>query len=279
MSDQLTFTLENRDRIQAVESSFGPTGKPLFQPGRVLIGEGRLLKQSRRGPQPKAFFLFNDMLVYGSIILHGRWHKNQKIISLEDIELEDMEDGLTMSNQWLIRTPKKSFYVAAASPAEKRAWMEHIEECRSQLLQSASRRRSSTFAVTWIPDSASAICMRCSGKFSFTHRRHHCRHCGFVVCNSCSKERVVLEHIDCTKPLRVCKLCYTGLMKKENRRRGGSDGKSGSDEEDAAAPELELSSNEEPMESHAPSRWVTPEMDSWSPYVYLKPEHRKPLTT
>ncbi len=80
--DQLTFAQQNRKRIHAVENSFGPSGKPLYQPGRVLIGEGRLMKQSRRGLQPRAFFLFNDVLVYGSIILNGRWHKKQQIIPL-----------------------------------------------------------------------------------------------------------------------------------------------------------------------------------------------------
>ena len=79
---QLTFDQENQERIHAVEISFGPSGKALSQPGRVLIGQGRLMKQSRRGPQPKVFFLFNDVLVYGSIILKGRWHKNQQVILL-----------------------------------------------------------------------------------------------------------------------------------------------------------------------------------------------------
>lgn len=81
MVEQLT-AQENRERIHAVENSFGLSSKPLYQLDRVLIGEGRLMKQSRRGPQPKVFFLFNDVLVYGSIILHGRWHKKQKIIPL-----------------------------------------------------------------------------------------------------------------------------------------------------------------------------------------------------
>ncbi|XP_010748128.3 pleckstrin homology domain-containing family F member 1 [Larimichthys crocea] len=280
MVDHLAFSQENRERIHTVENSFGPSGKTLFQPGRVLIGEGRLMKQSRRGPQPKAFFLFNDVLVYGSIILSGRWHKKQKIIRLEDIQLEDLEDSVRMRYQWLIRTPRKSFYVAASSYEEKRAWIEHIEDCRTKLLQNNNLKPGSTFAVTWIPDEASAICMRCSNKFSVTQRRHHCRKCGFVVCGACSKKRAMIRHIHPTKWLRVCNVCHPNLSGAEtepqdiSRVRGDSTGKINSDEDEVDEGSFEEEGAEEQMEDHDPSRW----MDSWSPYVYIKPEHMMPQT-
>lgn len=82
--------LKNWQRIHAIENSFGPLGRPLFQPGRVLIGEGQLMKQGRRGPKLKVFFLFNDVLVYGSIILKGHWHKNQQIIPLGEQQLHTL---------------------------------------------------------------------------------------------------------------------------------------------------------------------------------------------
>lgn len=281
MVHQLTFDKDNQERIHAVECSFGPSGKPLSQPGRVLIGEGRLVKQSRRGPQPKVFFLFNDVLVYGSIILNGRWHKKQQIIPLEDIQLEDLEDSARMRNQWLIRTPRKSFYVAAASYEEKRAWIEHMEDCRSRLLARAGCTPSSTFAVTWIPDQASAVCMRCACKFTVTQRRHHCRKCGFVVCGACSKKRAIIGHIHPTKCLRVCTMCHSSLSTTEagaqevSRIRGSSTEKIGSDEDEFEG-SYEEEEVEEQMDDHDPSRWMESQMDSWSPYVYLRPEHVRP---
>lgn len=281
MVNQLMFAQDNRDRIQSVENSFGPSGKPLYKPDRVLIGEGRLMKMSRRKPQPKVFFLFNDVLVYGSIIVNGRWHKKQKIIPLEDIQLEDLEDGMKMRNQWLMRTPRKSFYVAAVSYEEKRAWMEHIEDCRSSLLQSRGCRAGSTFAVTWIPDQASAVCMRCSNKFTVTQRRHHCRKCGFVVCGACSKKRAVISHIHPTKWLRVCTMCHSSLStteaQEEPRPRDNSLGMTGSDE-DGVEGSSEEEEAEEQIEEHYYSRWDDSSEDSWSPYVYLKPEHTIPQT-
>ncbi|XP_060889367.1 pleckstrin homology domain-containing family F member 1 [Labrus mixtus] len=283
MVDQLTFTKENQERIHAVENSFGPLGRPLSQPGRVLIGEGRLMKLCRRGPQPKVFFLFNDVLVYGSIILNRRLHKKQQIIPLEDVQLEDLEDSVRMRNQWLIRTPRKSFYVSASSYEEKRAWMEHVEECKSRLLQSSGRTPGSAFAVTWIPDQASAICMRCSDKFSLTQRRHHCRRCGFVVCGACSKKRAVIAHIHPTKCVRVCNMCHASLSgtEAENqetcRVRGDSTGKMSSDGDEAEGSSEEEEA-EEQMEDLNPGRWMHSQMDSWSPYMYIKPEHLKPRT-
>lgn len=78
----VAFDKQNSQRIKAVEMSFRGSGSPLSKPGRVLMGHGRLVKQCRRRPSPKVFFLFNDVLVYGSIIVSGRWHKKQKIIPL-----------------------------------------------------------------------------------------------------------------------------------------------------------------------------------------------------
>lgn len=280
--DEVQFAMENRERIQAVESSFGPSGKSLLEPGRVLVGEGRLMKLSRRRPQPKAFFLFNDILVYGSIVVSGRWNKRQQIIRLEEVQQEDLEDSMEMPNQWLLKTPRKSFYIAAASAEEKQAWMEHINNCRAQQLQrlGANMSTNKVFAATWIPDSVSAICMRCSSRFNVTHRRHHCRRCGFIVCNSCSKSRAMLRHIS-SKPVRVCLLCKDNLDSQAqakhqswNQTTGKDDWKKSSMED---TPEYEVSSEEEleeQVENKAPTQWWTP--DNYSEYCYFKAEHLKP---
>ncbi|XP_077941419.1 pleckstrin homology domain-containing family F member 2-like [Gasterosteus aculeatus] len=264
------FTQNNRERIRAVENSFGPSGKPLYEPGRFLLGEGRLVKMTRKGPQPRRFFLFNDLLVYGSII--GRWHKKQMIIPLEDCQLEDLENGLSIKNQWLIRTPRKSFYVAAASQEEKRAWIQQIEDCRSILLQNRDCRTSSHFAKTCIPDSASAICMRCFDRFSVTQRRHHCRKCGFLVCAACSKTRAVIQHIHPTKCWRICIGCHTNSSSRtteeaqrvchwneHHTERRSSDGSS--EEEEAM----------EQMEDGDPPKWLNSQVENWPIYVNLQP--------
>ncbi|XP_026181383.1 pleckstrin homology domain-containing family F member 1-like [Mastacembelus armatus] len=262
--DELTFDKENRERIQAVENSFGPSGSPLSKMGRVLVGEGQLIKQGRRKPEPKAFFLFNDVLVYGSVILNGRWYKKQKIIPLEAIQLEDMEDG-ALTNQWLIRTPRKSFFVSAPTYEEKRSWMEHIQDCRARHLQGSGRQPGSNFAVSWIPDRASYKCMRCLNKFTATNRRHHCRKCGFLVCNVCSKQREVIDHIHPKKQQRVCALCHIrsqGGMSRQRESRGRG-------KNSLEVDELMASSDEEPVtHSHQPSSWLDSRSGTWGPVDY-----------
>ena len=43
--------------------------QPLKVQGRVLVGEGVLTKMCRKKPKPRQFFLFNDILVYGNIMI------------------------------------------------------------------------------------------------------------------------------------------------------------------------------------------------------------------
>ncbi|XP_035272707.1 pleckstrin homology domain-containing family F member 1-like [Anguilla anguilla] len=281
MGHQLAFTEQNAERILAVQGLFGTSGKPLAKPGRVLVGEGHLLKLCRRSPQPRAFFLFNDILVYGSVVILGRWYANQQVVALEDVSLEDAEDGLDMKHQWLVRTPRKSFYVSAASAEEKRAWMEHIGECRAERLRRTGKPAGTRFAAVWVPDRASAVCMRCCSRFGLAQRRHHCRRCGFVVCASCSRARRVIPEIS-PKPVRVCRLCHQGSPPPDppeqgatlaGRGRGGSDGKNSSEEDESP---YEPSSGEDDCEEGyaelAPAQWESQNHvrnSSWSPYVDL----------
>ena len=54
--------------------------QPLLVPGRVLVGEGVLTKLCRKKPKPRQFFLFNDVLVYGNIVINKK--KVRKLISI-----------------------------------------------------------------------------------------------------------------------------------------------------------------------------------------------------
>ncbi|KAJ1956957.1 hypothetical protein GGI12_005168 [Dipsacomyces acuminosporus] len=44
----------------------------------------------------------------------------------------------------------------------------------------------------WEPDEATATCHKCERRFTLFLRRHHCRRCGLVFCDSCSSKRILL---------------------------------------------------------------------------------------
>ena len=76
--------------------------------GRIFIREGVLWKVCRKGPKKRQFFLFNDIMVYGTVISRGRYG-NQHIMPLNSmtvfsechympqVDLEDEDKGSSPS--------------------------------------------------------------------------------------------------------------------------------------------------------------------------------------
>lgn len=67
--------------------------QPLKIHGRVLVGEGVLTKMCRKRPKARQFFLFNDILVYGNIVISKKKYNKQHIIPLEEVQLQGLEDN------------------------------------------------------------------------------------------------------------------------------------------------------------------------------------------
>lgn len=210
MVDQLYNSMANNRRIALVESCFGNSGQPLNVDGRVLVGQGVLQKSCRKALKNRRFFLFNDILVYGNIIVDMKRYSKQHVIPLEEVKLEILQDEGDRKNGWLICARGKSFAVYAATPGERREWMLHTEKCIKNRLASSGKAAASDHAAVWVPDNDAPKCMRCSGKFTVINRRHHCRKCGAVVCNGCSSKKYLLP-AQSKKPLRVCDNCYQTL--------------------------------------------------------------------
>lgn len=47
----------------------------------------------RKRPKPRQFFLFNDILVYGNIVIGKKKYNKQHIIPLEEVQLEGLDDS------------------------------------------------------------------------------------------------------------------------------------------------------------------------------------------
>lgn len=240
MVDRLANSEANSKRIAVVESCFGAAGQPLAIPGRVLIGEGILTKLCRKKPKLRQFFLFNDILVYGNIVIQKKKYNKQHIIPLESVTIDTAADSAEydLRNGWLIKTPTKSFTVYAATATEKSEWMNHIGKCVGDLLQKSGKTPTGEHAAVWVPDAEASICMRCQKhKFTAVNRRHHCRKCGFVVCGQCSEKRHLLPS-QSSRPVRVCDFCYDLLTAaaangaRQQRHEQFGNNAQGSDDED-----------------------------------------------
>jgi len=211
MVDRLVNSEANARRIALVEGCFGTSGQPLGVPGRVLVGEGVLTKACRKKPKPRQFFLFNDLLVYGNIVINKKKYNKQHLIPLEEVKLKSLEDEGQFKNGWLLCTRGKSFAVFAATATEKQEWMAHINKCIEDLLRKSGKKAVDEHAAVWVPDSEAGTCMHCKKvQFTLVNRRHHCRKCGVVCCNACSSKRFLLP-AQSSKPLRVCMTCFDEL--------------------------------------------------------------------
>lgn len=262
MVDRLVNSEANRHRIAVVESCFGSSGQPLAVPGRVLVGEGVLTKMCRKKGKPRQFFLFNDILVYGNIVINKKKYNKQHIIPLEEVKLVSLDDNEQHRNGWVIQTATKSFAVYAATPVEKEEWVAHINKCVGDLLRKSGKKASEVHAAVWIPDTEADVCMHCKKtQFTLLTRRHHCRKCGAVVCGPCSNKRFLLPN-QSSKPLRVCLNCYDLLSKaksnqnssgdsftkdgKDRSRFGDSSGEDDSDEDDDGSNRSNDQSHDQP---------------------------------
>ncbi|CAH1711493.1 unnamed protein product [Chironomus riparius] len=63
----------------------------------------------------------------------------------------------------------------------------------------------------WLKDDSAELCVGCHIKFSIYERKHHCRNCGLVFCNRCSRFESEISRLRILKPVRVCQSCYMQL--------------------------------------------------------------------
>ena len=78
-----------------------------------------------------------------------------------------------------------------------------------------------SYPPSWVPDEVCSLCMVCQVSFSTTVRRHHCRHCGMLVCGKCSPKKCIISKnnfvalspkVFKNKKVRVCVPCHDAIL-------------------------------------------------------------------
>ncbi|XP_028629467.1 WD repeat and FYVE domain-containing protein 3 [Grammomys surdaster] len=105
-----------------------------------------------------------------------------------------------------------------------------VSKDHSRILVGDSRGRVFSWSVSdqpgrsaadhWVKDEGGDSCSGCSVRFSLTERRHHCRNCGQLFCQKCSRFQSEIKRLKISSPVRVCQNCYYSLQ----HERGSEDG-------------------------------------------------------
>ncbi|XP_060563641.1 FYVE, RhoGEF and PH domain-containing protein 6-like isoform X2 [Ruditapes philippinarum] len=200
----------------------------VIKPGRIFLKEGELMKLSRKGMQPRYFFLFNDVLLYTTPVATG--YRLNNVLPLAGMKVSvAAQDEYKM--EFSIISVQRSFTLHGSTLEERDDWVTALnaaieENALKRNTFEAVRAGAQDFdkfkalldkdfvlghkAPLWIPDARVTMCMLCTCEFTVTWRRHHCRACGWVVCGNCSDCKAPLRYLK-YKSVRVCDKCYKTL--------------------------------------------------------------------
>ncbi|XP_035521598.1 FYVE, RhoGEF and PH domain-containing protein 6-like [Morone saxatilis] len=223
---------DNFQKLMQVQCSLNGHHE-IVQPGRIFLKEGILKKLSRKVMQPRKFFLFNDTLLYTTPVQSGQF-KLKNMLSLAGMKVSKPSQE-AYQNELNIESVERSFTLSASSATERDEWLEAI----SKAISDYTRKKISFItgksleeaelsdcddgallgskAPIWIPDPRTTMCMICACEFTLTWRRHHCRACGKVVCQSCSSQEYCLEYLK-NQLARVCDQCFVVLQQQKSER-------------------------------------------------------------
>lgn len=135
--------------------------------------------------------------------------QNNKISELKT-KVEDLEAELKD-----VKPYKAEFDALRKRCAE---YEQSLEEIGAQLRESrleveSLKENSAVFLDSqWMDSKQVKNCALCEQAFSVTRRKHHCRLCGNVFCQTCSDNK--MELASSSKPVRVCDTCHAFLLAK-----------------------------------------------------------------
>jgi hypothetical protein len=181
---------------------------PVFVAQRRLFFQGDAIKFSRKKQQPRYLVLFSDVLVLAEPGLIGTTQlKPNKVYQQRQYLIRDVADCAPFVNAIDIRQKQKSFRLNLKSPADKRDALDGFKKMMKYVDVSLTDLEALGLAPVWIPDDLAPACMECGSKFSFVHRRHHCRACGNCICKDCFEHEIAIPGLG-PDPQGVCSSCF-----------------------------------------------------------------------
>mmetsp|Transcript_79360 Transcript_79360/g.128587 ORF Transcript_79360/g.128587 Transcript_79360/m.128587 type:complete len:549 (-) Transcript_79360:617-2263(-) len=121
------------------------------------------------------------------------------ILFLSEMEIEDVQDPKALT----LQGSQRRFRFRCESADLCRSWRVAIQEAKKN---GDHECRAGEACLAWRRDKHAKTCQHCKRIFSVTIGKHHCRCCGRIFCNECTKaEKICLEPY--TKAVRCCNTC------------------------------------------------------------------------
>lgn len=143
-------------------------------------------------------------------------------MDLYGMEIGETDDDVELCNTFRVTSKQKVIDFTASSEDEREEWIKALNNAIQEISQKRESYRRGTQpnaikesergkkAPVWVRDESVTMCMSCDTLFKLTRRRHHCRACGGIFCNSCSSFKAHLEYNG--KIERTCGDCYKILV-------------------------------------------------------------------
>uniref|UniRef100_A0AC34QMP6 FYVE-type domain-containing protein n=1 Tax=Panagrolaimus sp. JU765 TaxID=591449 RepID=A0AC34QMP6_9BILA len=156
---------------------------------------------------------------------------------LEEMESETVSDEILKAVNESIQEKNESVHdvvppenvdpvdvdqVSTAEPRQKPSVIlstHDLSEIHDYFILTESEMQLGKTKPYWIPDDDCNCCMLCSARFTVINRRHHCRCCGRVLCNSCCSIKRSLPYIEDDKKQKICEPCSRTLDRIEDYER------------------------------------------------------------
>lgn len=118
--------------------------------------------------------------------------------------------AVQVHHQQLQHRKQEAMYVNAANSMNNTPAEAKLAEIDYKFNGGRARVNTGEFIPPrWMLDAETNECILCRSLFDWINRRHHCRHCGRIVCSECSSGRSILpQEYGLSDPQRVCSSCY-----------------------------------------------------------------------
>ncbi|XP_073429804.1 RUN and FYVE domain-containing protein 1 isoform X2 [Dendrobates tinctorius] len=144
----------------------------------------KTLREELSKEKEKNKYLQNELLQYSQL------KKDFDMLRLEKTQLQNLCEEQEQALQ------EMGFHLS-----QSKLKMEDIKEVNKALK-----------GHTWLKDDEATGCKQCNKEFSISRRKHHCRNCGDIFCNTCSSNELSLPSYP--KPVRVCDTCHNLLLQR-----------------------------------------------------------------